>query len=85
MRHTGPALASEDFGCFGTAWPVPSVFWFDPKIYADAKAAGELNELPVSHSPQFAPVRKLAPKPFTSCGFSASISIEEEDLSTPGR
>ncbi|PTM95157.1 M20 family metallopeptidase [Mycoplana dimorpha] len=60
VRHTGPAPASEDFGCFGTAWQVPSVFWFvggtDPKTYADAKAAGRLNQLPVNHSPQFAPV-----------------------------
>jgi hippurate hydrolase len=60
VKHTGPAPASEDFGCFGTAWEVPSVFWFvggtDPKVYAEAKAAGTLNELPVNHSPQFAPV-----------------------------
>jgi len=60
VKHTGPAPASEDFGCFGTAWQVPSVFWFvggnDPKVYAKAKAAGKLNELPVNHSPQFAPV-----------------------------
>ena len=60
VKHTGPAPASEDFGCFGTAWQVPSVFWFvggnDPKIYAKAKAAGKLNELPVNHSPKFAPI-----------------------------
>jgi len=60
VKHTGPAPASEDFGCFGTAWQVPSVFWFvggnDPQAYAKAKAAGKLNELPVNHSPQFAPV-----------------------------
>jgi amidohydrolase len=60
VQHTGPAPASEDFGCFGTAWHVPSVFWFvggtDPDTYAKAKAAGTLNELPVNHSPQFAPV-----------------------------
>src|SRR5208283_3795331 len=60
VKHTGPAPASEDFGCFGTAWHVPSVLWFvggnDPKTYAEAKAAGKLNELPVNHSPQFAPV-----------------------------
>ena len=60
VKHTGPAPASEDFGCFATAWQVPSVFWFvggnDPKIYADARAAGKLNELPVNHSPKFAPV-----------------------------
>jgi hippurate hydrolase len=36
------------------------VFWFvggtDPDRYAQAKAAGRLNELPVNHSPLFAPV-----------------------------
>jgi hippurate hydrolase len=60
VRHTGPAPASEDFGCFGTAWHVPSVFWFvggtDPDVYAKAKANNRLNELPVNHSPKFAPV-----------------------------
>lgn len=60
VRHTGPAPASEDFGCFGTAWQVPSVFWFvggnDPAEFAAAKAAGKLNDLPVNHSPKFAPV-----------------------------
>jgi hippurate hydrolase len=39
---------------------VPSVFWFvggnDAEVYDNAKKAGKLNELPVNHSPQFAPV-----------------------------
>jgi hippurate hydrolase len=60
VRLTGPAPASEDFGSFGTEWRVPSVFWFvggtDPETYAKAKAEGRLNELPVNHSPLFAPV-----------------------------
>jgi amidohydrolase len=60
VRVTGPAPASEDFGSFGTEWHVPSVFWFvggtDPDRHAQAKAAGRLNELPVNHSPLFAPV-----------------------------
>ena len=60
VRVTGPAPASEDFGSFGTEWHVPSVFWFvggtDPDRYAQAKAAGRFNELPVNHSPLFAPV-----------------------------
>ena len=60
VRVTGPAPASEDFGSFGTEWHVPSVFWFvggtDPDRYTQAKAAGQLNELPVNHSPLFAPV-----------------------------
>jgi hippurate hydrolase len=60
VLHTGPAPASEDFGCFGTEWHAPSVFWFiggtDPDTYAKAKEEGRLNDLPVNHSPQFAPV-----------------------------
>jgi amidohydrolase len=60
VRHTGAAPASEDFGSFGTEWHAPSVFWFiggtDPDTYAKAKEAGRLNELPVNHSPLFAPV-----------------------------
>jgi hippurate hydrolase len=60
VHHTGPAPASEDFGCFGSEWHVPSVFWFvggtDRGTYAKAKAEGTLNDLPVNHSPHFAPV-----------------------------
>jgi hippurate hydrolase len=60
VLHTGPAPASEDFGCFGTEWHAPSVFWFvggtDPDTYAKAKEEGRLNDLPVNHSPQFVPV-----------------------------
>ncbi len=60
VRHTGPAPASEDFGCFGTEWHAPSVFWFvggnEPEAYERAKKAGRLNDLPVNHSPHFAPV-----------------------------
>lgn len=60
VHHTGPAPASEDFGCFGTEWNAPSVFWFvggtDPAVYEKAKAEGRINELPVNHSPLFAPV-----------------------------
>jgi hippurate hydrolase len=60
VRETGPAPASEDFGSFGSQWHVPSVFWFvggtDPKTYAKAKEANKINELPVNHSPKFAPV-----------------------------
>lgn len=60
VRETGPAPASEDFGSFGSDWHSPSVFWFvggtDPDLYAKAKEANRLNELPVNHSPKFAPV-----------------------------
>jgi amidohydrolase len=60
VRETESAAASEDFGSFGSEWHVPSVFWFvggtDPETYARAKEANRLNELPVNHSPKFAPV-----------------------------
>ncbi|MCM0080142.1 M20 family metallopeptidase [Geomonas sp. Red32] len=60
VRETGPAPASEDFGLFGAKWHVPSVFWFvggtDPELYEQAKQSNRLNELPVNHSPKFAPV-----------------------------
>lgn len=53
-----PASGSEDFGLFGTAWNVPSVFWWvggsDPQKVAAAQAGGP--PLPVNHSPYFAPV-----------------------------
>ena len=60
VREVGAAPASEDFGSCGSEWHAPSVFWFvggtDPDVYAKAKAANRLNELPVNHSPKFAPV-----------------------------
>ncbi len=60
VRETGPAPASEDFGSFGAEWHSPSVFWFvggtDPQQYAEAKAAGRLNEIPTNHNPRFAPI-----------------------------
>lgn len=60
IQNTKPTMASEDFGCFGTEWHVPSVFWFvggiDPVQYAKAKKAGRLGEIPSNHNPHFAPV-----------------------------
>jgi len=60
VRKTDATSASEDFGSFGVQWQVPSVFWFiggtDPEIYAKAKAAGKVNEIPSNHNPRFAPV-----------------------------
>ena len=60
IRETGPTSASEDFGSFGAQWHAPSVFWFvggtDPDIYAKAKEAGRISELPTNHNPRFAPV-----------------------------
>jgi hippurate hydrolase len=55
-----PLSASEDFGSFGAAWGVPSVFWYvggtDPKAYATAERAGRIAEdIPTNHNPTFAP------------------------------
>src|SRR6266576_6563836 len=55
-----PSSASEDFGSFGAGWHTPSVFWFvggtDPDVYAKAKEANRINEIPTNHNPRFAPV-----------------------------
>src|SRR5699024_9407264 len=60
VRTVGPAPASEDFGSFGTEWGVPSVFWFvggtDPDVYAKAKSANRINDIPTNHNPRFLPV-----------------------------
>jgi amidohydrolase len=60
VLEVGPSSASEDFGLFGAAWGVPSMFWFvggvDPQRFEAAMAAGKLEELPSNHAPDFAPV-----------------------------
>jgi amidohydrolase len=52
--------ASEDFGVFGTAAKVPSVFWtfggLDPEQRRAAEREGRVAEIPVNHSPLFAPL-----------------------------
>lgn len=58
--ETDPSSASEDFGVFGQVAHAPSVFWFvggtDAALYAKAKAAGRIAEIPTNHNPHFAPV-----------------------------
>lgn len=60
VQQTKPTSASEDFGCFGSQWHVPSVFWFvggvDRALYAKAKEENRLSEIPTNHNPHFAPV-----------------------------
>ncbi|WP_242342873.1 amidohydrolase [Anaeromyxobacter terrae] len=60
VREVEPTSASEDFGCFGAEWHVPSVFWFvggtDPEAYRQARDAGRMGDLPTNHNPRFAPV-----------------------------
>lgn len=69
-EHFGPerslpgptATGSEDFGFFGEAAGVPSVFWFvgvsDPEMVRRAFAEDRFAEdVPYNHSPRFAPVQ----------------------------
>src|SRR5580693_8000985 len=60
VEQTKPTMASEDFGCFGTEWHAPAVFWFfggdDPEVYEKAKKDGTLSALPTNHNPRFASV-----------------------------
>src|SRR5579872_855509 len=46
VQETEPTSASEDFGCFGSEWGAPSVFWFvggtDADVYAKAKKEGKI-------------------------------------------
>lgn len=60
VEETAPTTASEDFGSFGAAWGVPSVFWFvggtGHEVYAKAKQEGKIGEIPTNHNPRFAPV-----------------------------
>ncbi len=60
VREGRPTTASEDFGCFGSEWHVPSVFWFvggiDAELYAKAQQSGRMADIPTNHNPRFAPV-----------------------------
>ncbi len=60
-QQLSPRPASEDFGEIPTALGVPYTYWFiggsDPDAYRAAELAGRVNEdIPVNHSPNFAPV-----------------------------
>jgi len=56
-----PVPASEDFGSFGSAWGVPSVFWYvggtDADAYRTAEQTGRVaQDIPTNHNARFAPV-----------------------------
>ncbi|MEU3402279.1 amidohydrolase [Streptomyces filamentosus] len=70
---------SEDFGVFGTALGVPSVFWHfggaDPALFQDADPDALLKDglpatVPANHSPYFAPV----PDPTIGIGVTALLA-----------
>jgi hippurate hydrolase len=73
--HRTPAVnASEDFGEFGTAAGVPSVFWYfgglDYGVIRAAERAGGMDAIPSNHSPLFAPVVE----PTLSTGIEALVA-----------
>jgi amidohydrolase len=82
VQETQPTSASEDFGCFGSEWHAPSVFWFvggtDPDIYAKAEAAGRIGELPTNHNPRFAPILH----PTLEAGVEALVTAAQAWLSS---
>ncbi|GAA3833532.1 hypothetical protein GCM10022206_84750 [Streptomyces chiangmaiensis] len=60
-RTADPLTPSDDFTEIPHALGVPSTFWViggtDPAAYAAAERAGTLvQDIPVNHSPRFAPV-----------------------------
>ncbi|MER6459789.1 amidohydrolase [Streptomyces sp. NPDC001228] len=64
---TSPVPNSEDFGAFGTALGVPSVFWFvggaDHRLFADVDLEALVRDgippqIPSNHSPHFAPAQE---------------------------
>ncbi|ALO11772.1 N-acetyl-L,L-diaminopimelate deacetylase [Streptomyces venezuelae] len=82
---------SEDFGVFGTALGVPSVFWHfggaDPALYAGVTPDSLLENglpdtVPANHSPHFAPV----PGPTIPVGVTALLAAAAHWLrkETPG-
>ena len=81
VQETQPTTASEDFGCFGSQWHAPSVFWFvggtDPEVFSKAKAAGKTGEIPTNHNPGFAPVIH----PTLKAGVEAMVVAAQDWLS----
>ncbi|WP_405858931.1 amidohydrolase [Streptomyces sp. NBC_00090] len=82
---------SEDFGVFGTALGVPSVFWHfggaDPALYEGVDPGSLLEDglpdtVPANHSPHFAPV----PVPTIPLGVTALLAAAAHWLrkETPG-
>ncbi|MER5642293.1 amidohydrolase [Kitasatospora sp. NPDC002227] len=82
-----PLAGSEDFGNFGTAFGVPSVFWHfggaDPAAFGEdgiaALMSGEMPPgLPVNHSPHYAPV----PGPTIDRGVRALLGAAAQWIGT---
>ncbi|MGW6400716.1 amidohydrolase [Streptomyces sp. NPDC055134] len=82
-----PLTGSEDFGVFGTALGVPSVFWLfggaDPALFQHITPEALLTDglpdtIPANHSPHFAPV----PEPTIRTGVTALLAAAAPWLCT---
>ncbi|GAB0103677.1 M20 family metallopeptidase [Nocardia sp. JMUB6875] len=89
MNH--PITGSEDFGAFGTAAKVPSVFWhiggIDPARFTEEDQIHMLTEgalperFPSNHSPHFAPDPALAlPAAITTMVTAARAELERPTM-----
>ncbi|MGP3769486.1 amidohydrolase [Streptomyces sp. SDT5-1] len=85
QAHTiEPQTASEDMSRIPEAFGVPFTYWgiggTDPAVYEKAAAAGRLtSDVPVNHSPHFAPV----PQPTLDTGVSALTAAALAWLAAP--
>jgi len=93
VQQVEPSSASEDFGLFGAAWGVPSVFWLvggvDPERFDAVMAAGRLEELPSNHAPNFAPVihptLRTGIETLLTAGGLWLTNTKDDDVSGAGR
>ena len=67
VLESQPHMASEDFGYLGQAIGVPTVFWF---LGGTASETVTASNVPVNHSPHFAPV----PIPTLTTGVSTAVA-----------
>jgi amidohydrolase len=69
FKNLPSVLGSEDFGILGSAVERPYCFWFfgghDAEWYEKMKAEGKQDQIPINHSPYFAPV--IQPTLRTGC------------------
>jgi hippurate hydrolase len=73
LEEIEPVMGSEDFAHLGLAVGAPAVYWGfgggDPALHARAVQEGTTAQLPINHSPLFAPVLD----PTLSTGVSALV------------
>jgi hippurate hydrolase len=76
-----PVMASEDFSHLSAAIGVPSVYWFFGAFTPETLASGDV---PVNHSPRFAPVLEPALSTGTRSALAAILSRVGSGPDGPG-